>query len=144
MRATSSPPSSLNPPLAVICLGNTQEYALRQFPLSLQVFMHQVSAVRLGTKRHSTQAPSGQVSGSQEKTVQYPPGCARSHWRSPVREQSMEPLQLSPMCSLHPATDRLASNRIVARRIVSGGAYGTHRTIANRSAPLPMSGRFPS
>jgi hypothetical protein len=36
--------------------------------------MHQVSAVRLGMKRHSTQAPSGQVSASQAKIVQYPPG----------------------------------------------------------------------
>ena len=108
--------------------------------------MHQVSAVRLGMKRHSTHAPSGQVSGSHENTVQYPPGWARSHWRSPVTEQSVELPQLSPICSLHPAPTRPArpaSNKIIARPIVSGGAYGRHRTIANRSAREPMSVRFP-
>ena len=59
-----------NPPLIVISFGNTHEYSARQFPLLSQVFMHHVSAVRLGMKRHSTHAPSGQVSGSHEKTVQ--------------------------------------------------------------------------
>jgi hypothetical protein len=54
----------------VICAGNTQEYSFLQLPELLQIFMHQVSAVRLGMYRHSTQAPWGQVSGSHEKTVQ--------------------------------------------------------------------------
>ncbi len=144
MRATVSPPLALYPPFAVIWLGNTHVYCARQSMVSLQVFIHQVCAVRLGVKRHSTQAPWGQVSGSQAKTVQYPPGWARSHWRSPVLEQLMEPLQLSPMFCLHPATKRLANNRIVACRIVSAGAYETHCAIANRSALRPMSGRLSS
>lgn len=74
MRATRSSTGSavgLKPPLCVMFSGNTQLYSPRlQLVLGSQVFMHQVSAVRLGTNRHSTQAPSGQVSASQAKTVQ--------------------------------------------------------------------------
>jgi hypothetical protein len=51
-----------------------------------------------------------------------------------VTEQSTEFPQASPMCSLQPVSARMASNEIVARRIVSGAAYGTRPTIANRSA----------
>jgi len=62
-------------PFCVMFSGSTQLYSeRRQSRVSSQVFMHQVSAVRLGMKRHSTQAPSGQVSASQAKIVQYPPG----------------------------------------------------------------------
>ena len=39
---------------------------------------------------------------------------------------------------------RTASNEVIARCIVSGGAYGTHRAIANRSASARMSVRFPA
>ena len=72
MRATRSSAGRFgsNSPLMVISLGKTQAYSKRQSPVLSQVFMHLVSAVRLGMKRHSTQAPSGQVSGSHEKTVQ--------------------------------------------------------------------------
>jgi len=73
MRATRSSAGKLgsNSPVVVMSFGRTQEYSIRpQSPALLQVFMHQVSAVRLGMKRHSTHAPSGQVSASHEKTVQ--------------------------------------------------------------------------
>lgn len=120
-------------PSMSISSGKTQAYWRRQSSSELQVLMHHVSAVRLGTKRHSTHAPWGHVSGSHAKTVQYPPGCARSHCRSPVTEQSEELPQESPMFCWHPMSATAPLSKIGISRISVGGAYERAPSIANRS-----------
>ena len=53
-------------------------------------------------------APSGQLSGSQLKIVQYPPGWVMSHKRSPEAEQLVETVQLSPIFGEQPNATRLS------------------------------------
>ena len=59
----------------------------------------------------------GHVPGSQSRMVQYPPVCERSHWRSPLIEQSVEVVHESPMDFAQLATTSpRATRRIRWRR----------------------------
>jgi hypothetical protein len=53
---------------------------------------------------------AGQVPGSQLKMVQYPPGWVMSHKRSPVAEQLVDTVQLSPIFGVQPSARAAAAS----------------------------------
>jgi hypothetical protein len=66
-------------------------------------------------------ASSGQVPGSQLKSVQYPPGCVVSQRRSAVAEQSAFTSQASPISGLHPSETK---REITAARAIEADFIG--------------------
>ena len=88
-------------------------------------------------------ASSGQPSGSQLKTVQYPPGCVVSQSRSPFGEQSVESEHLSPILGAQAAAPRSAKGSARARQ----KAAVQRRSLLkprDRGWRLPFTGRHPT
>lgn len=115
----------------------THVYPLRQPPL--QVRVQKVAAVRLGSKRHSTQTLlPGQLSGSQPTIVQAPPGWAVSQMRSPVAEQSVELPQESPILGAHPSANNEAhSNAAKRQRRARTGLWRAEDEVIDMALAVP-------